>query len=78
MVAVKGLIELLRTIKKAETLVLLGVSAFIGSYGTGYWWRWRELNPRPQILCLRLYMLIQINCFNCLLPDWQGRHPAIP
>ena len=48
MVAVKGLIELLRTIKKAETLVLLGVSAFIGSYGTGYWWRWRPLNWRKK------------------------------
>ena len=23
-----------------------------------YWWRWRELNPRPQALRHRLYMLI--------------------
>ncbi len=22
-----------------------------------YWWRRRESNPRPKILCLRLYML---------------------
>ena len=43
-----------------------------------YWWRWRELNPRPQILRLRFYMLIRVFGFNCLLPDWQGRQTAIP
>ena len=25
-----------------------------------YWWRRRESNPRPQVLCLRLYMLIPV------------------
>jgi len=24
------------------------------------WWRRRESNPRPQVLCLRLYMLIRV------------------
>ena len=43
-----------------------------------YWWRWRELNPRPQILRLRLYMLIPAFGFNCQLPDGQGRQTAIP
>ena len=46
--------------------------------GFEYWWRWRELNPRPQILRLRFYMLIRVFGFNCLLPDWQGNHTAIP
>ena len=31
--------------------------------GLGCWWRRRESNPRPRILCLRLYMLIPIYCF---------------
>ena len=35
-------------IKKATTRVTFCI-----------WWRRRELNPRPQILCHRLYMLIQ-------------------
>src|SRR3569833_332496 len=42
------------------------------------WWRRRESNPRPQVLRLRLYMLIHIYCFNRLLPDGQGRQTAIP
>src|SRR5690606_17606615 len=29
-----------------------------------YWWRRRESNPRPQVLCLRLYMLIRVYSFN--------------
>ncbi len=36
------------------------------------WWRWRESNPRPQILRLRLYMLIPVYSFSYQLPDGQG------
>jgi len=32
----------------------------ISGYRWLIWWRWRELNPRPQILCLWLYMLIPV------------------
>ena len=42
------------------------------------WWRWRELNPRPQVFCLWLYMLIHVIKFNQQLPDGQGRLMAIP
>ena len=35
-----------------------------------YWWRWRELNPRPRILRRWLYMLIRLYC--CLTE----RHPS--
>ena len=41
------------------------------------WWRRRESNPRPQALCRWLYMLIPVYCFNRLLPDGQGKQPAI-
>ena len=37
------------------------------------WWRWRELNPRPQILRLRLYMLIRVIGFSRALPDRKER-----
>jgi hypothetical protein len=42
------------------------------------WWRRRESNPRPQALCLRLYMLIRVYLFNCGLPDGQGSPTASP
>ena len=35
----------------------------------GYWWRWRELNPRPQILRFRYYMLF-------LIIDLTGGYPT--
>ncbi len=44
-------------IKKAETLVLFGVPAFVGRSETVKWWRWGELNPRPKALHPRHYML---------------------
>jgi len=25
--------------------------------GLGYWWRWRELNPRPKAIDAQYYML---------------------
>ena len=43
-----------------------------------YWWRRRELNPRPQVLRPRLYMLSLVFGFNRLLPDRQGRQAASP
>ena len=30
-------------------------------YSLKYWWRRRESNPRPQILCLQLYMRSLVN-----------------
>ena len=45
--------------------------------GRSIWWRRRESNPRPQVLCRRIYMLIPVYCFNRLLPDGQGKQPAI-
>jgi len=41
------------------------------------WWRRRESNPRPQVLCRWIYMLIPVYCFSRLLPDGQGKQPAI-
>ena len=29
-------------------------------WGFGYWWRWRELNPRPKALDARYYMLSSV------------------
>src|SRR5690606_77482 len=46
--------------------------------GFCYWWRRRELNPRPSALCPRLYMLIHVFGFNRRLPDGQGIPTAIP
>ena len=31
--------------------------------GFHYWWRRRESNPRPQVLCLEIYMLSPVYFF---------------
>ncbi len=36
------------------------------------WWRRRELNPRPPVLCLRLYMLSFVYNLTFNQPDEQG------
>ena len=41
------------------------------------WWRRRESNPRPQIRCLRRYML-RPSIFDCLLPDGRRKQTASP
>jgi hypothetical protein len=33
------------------------------------WWRRRELNPRPLVRCLRLYMLSSVFKFSPLQPE---------
>ena len=42
-----------------------------------YWWRRRELNPRPPVRCLRLYMLRSVFKFSLLQPDCQGAQQTI-
>jgi hypothetical protein len=49
-----------------------------GVSGLGCWWRRRESNPRPQMLCLQFYMLIRLYGFNRSLPERQGGRPTIP
>src|SRR5690606_23696372 len=44
--------------------------------GFHYWWRWRDLNPRPLMIFLRLYMLSPVFAFDQALPDGQGRRLA--
>jgi len=51
--------------KKAETLVLFRISAFIGLLWNKKWWRRRESNPRPKALYRQFYILSPvIYCFN--------------
>ena len=36
--------------------------------GFSYWWRRRELNPRPSVLCLWLYMFSTVDCLTSYRP----------
>ena len=36
------------------------------------WWRWRVSNPRPPILCLKIYMLRLLYLINPSRPESQG------
>lgn len=55
-------------------MIYLVLRVFIGSLKTLYWWRRRELNPRPQALCHWLYMLIPTLCLTgCYPPDGENR-----
>lgn len=36
------------------------------------WWRWRVSNPRPPILCLKIYMLRLLYSINPSRPESQG------
>ncbi len=36
------------------------------------WWRWRVSNPRPPILCLKIYMLRLLYLVNPARPESQG------
>ena len=40
-----------------KTLYILGFRDIAARYEILIWWRRRELNPRPPVLCLWLYML---------------------
>ena len=57
---------------------LRGLIDSVGVCWKCVWWRRRGLNPRPQILRLRLYMLIRLFGFNRTLPERQGGRPTIP
>jgi len=44
--------------------VCFNVNGLVEKFGgTAGWWRRRESNPRPQILCRWFYMLIPFYCF---------------
>ena len=40
------------------------------------WWRWRDLNPRPQTFSLKLYVHSLILDSRVMLPDRQGHHAS--
>lgn len=40
-----------------KTLCIQGLRDVTARYEVLIWWRRRELNPRPPVLCLWLYML---------------------
>jgi len=42
------------------------------------WWRRGELNPRPQVLRHKVYMLIPLFWFSQWLPVGPRKSPAIP
>src|SRR5690554_6187624 len=44
----------------------------LGLGGKGKWWRWRVSNPRPPILCLKIYMLRHLYSINPSRPESQG------
>jgi len=59
--------ESLRLTETSETKkphVSMGLRYFVRLCDTLNWWRWRELNPRPTILRLPIYMLIPTLVFD--------------
>ncbi len=63
---------------KQKIPFLQGLLDVIGFSRTPMWWRRRELNPRPLILRLKLYMCSRVFKVNQAPPDGQGKMTGEP
>ena len=56
--------------KTRKPLIYMVMRVFVGPHWTIFWWRRRESNPRPPVLCHWLYMFIlNFNLTGCYPSD---------